>query len=341
MKIFQFNIYTNVYLITSFILGIILMGISFSGTNSIFLNLTGLFLILFFFIYILFIFIINKLNSKINWNKFFKPTKIKLIITIIISFLFLLFSAFFRNMFTILGVPSCIDGLVKHKNLFLFFLYDFFCFPKTISLFLNIINIITLFIIIYLLISFFFIKKTKIRNETSSSYYRIFGEILILILTITILISLISPLSSLYYINKYSQMDYRNYVQFDNIPNPTISNPIEMESVNVNVPASKNGFFGIKILNTLNETVNLSIKHGKNSPCEEQLTPGDDEDLLRFSTAYLDVYAGEVVEIAGIIKTEGTDLEERNQIIGCPIIIKLNGKNSNLTHNKIIRISSR
>ena len=159
------------------------------------------------------------------------------------------------------------------------------------------------------------------------------NAIVVLVLAITML-----GLGIAFTRNMFTSLEDRlmEGVDYENVPMPSVANPIAMESTNVNVAAGGNTAFGMKILNTLNEQANLTIEHGSGSTCNQT------NALLSFVPKHVDfIGTGEVAEVAGIIRTTGTPLTDRNQIMGCPILVTLEGSDSNRTFSTTVRISSR
>ena len=166
------------------------------------------------------------------------------------------------------------------------------------------------------------------------------NAIVVLVLAITML-----GLGIAFTRNMFTSLENRlmDGIDYENVPNPSVANPIAMESTNVNVPAGGNTAFGMKILNTRNEPVHVNVTHGDNSRCAN-LTHHS-EGLLEFIPRRVeDVGVGEIAEVAGIIRAANNEtMRERNQIMGCPILVHL----SNSTHHVLtsfsttIRISTR
>lgn len=109
-------------------------------------------------------------------------------------------------------------------------------------------------------------------------------------------------------------------VSYENIPNPSMNNPVSLENNNINVEAGGNAAFGIKVLNTLNEVAEISADIDS---CSQGIQL-DNFDLIPISIANVNI--GDYAEFGVIVRTKGTVLDQRNEIAGCSVTMTLLGE---------------
>jgi hypothetical protein len=286
-KIFEFNSFNNILLVTSCTFGLLFLSLIFFNNFFKTINLIGLFLLIFVILYIVLISVVNKLNYKECIKKIVKTLLISLATLVLLSITFIfIFQVFerFNNIYSLIFTTLYVVLMINLILIFVFKKVDLNNKKELIKKILkySLITVIIL-IFIYLFLSYNFKNQFK-------------------------------PILPSDIINVY----------FENIPNPTSTNPFTIENSNIYIKSGKITVFGMKIFNTMNETVNISINNSKHSECKNfiQLIPSEITNIApkRF------------IETAGIINSKENDkLKEIGSIFSCPIIVELKNSTDVLT----------